>query len=262
MPANVFHNWLLKEGKDIFGFEREIVPVRRNPHDDEPLKTFNIEEVMNYLVTCDVGPLSPKINFVNEIRWGDGSGAIRVRVGTNLDVMIEKQGIDLRGDPRWYTARVYQLRRDGAGGTEVTVANEILDVVKKVAKQPMPSPTNEYVDLENLVFSIANAIRKTGSPIFLFEGIRKIGDNNYIVMLGLRGHGVEHQDQKRVMQNQTHITYSKDTGIIRIFNYNIESPVGKSQNWKLMEADVDWYFAPNQPREEIVETIANTLHWY
>lgn len=262
MSVSRFHKWLLQEGKDIFGFEREVVPVRRNPRDDEPIHPFDIEEMMNYLVTHDLGQLSPKLNFVNELHWGKGPGAVRVWLGTGLKVMIERQGVDLQGTPRWYTVRVYQLSRDGAGGTEVTVANEILDVAKRIHKQPLPSPTDDYVDLENLVFSLASSIRRTGSPLFLFEGIRKIGDNNYIIMLGVRGHGLEHQSQKRILQNQTHITYSKDTGIIRIFNYNIESPVGKASKWQLMETDVNWYFAPNQAREEIVETIANTLHWY
>ena len=257
-----FRRWLLNEKRDIFGFDKDIAPTLYDPLKDEPLKPFNIEEAMEYLARFPLGAKSPKFKFINEVWWGDGPGALRVTMNTRLNVIIERQGIDLQGQPRWFAVRVFQIDRSGYGGNEIKVANEIIEQIKYLDQQSQPSPSESYEDLENLVVAMAGIIRRTARPIFIFEGIRKVDETNYIIRLGLRGHGVEAPHQRRVLENQTHIIFSKETGIIRVFNHNIEADVGGSQSWRLMEADTDWYFAPNQSRDEIIETMANTMHWY
>jgi hypothetical protein len=262
MPNLCFRHWLLDEGRDIFGFSKDFDPVLYDPRKDEPMRPYNIEETMQYLATNDLDTKSARMKFMNEVRWGDGPGSIRVGMNTRLSVIIERQSRDLLGDPRWFTVRMFQVDRTGYGGNEVRVANEILDQVKWLDKQPLPSASESYDDFENLVVAMGGAIRRTARPCFIYEGIRKVNDTNYIIRLGLRGHGVEAPHQRRVFENHTHVIFSKETGTIRVFNHNIESPVGGSQSWGLMEADTDWNFAPNQARDEIIEAVANTMHWY
>ena len=79
--------------------------------------------------------------------------------------------------------------------------------------------------------------------------------------MGVRGQGVQRKNQKRVEENQTHVTYNPKTGLIRMTNYNIESSLGQHE-WQLVPSDTDWYFCPTQTREEITETISTTMHWY
>lgn len=257
-----FKKWLLREFRDVFGFDKDIVPkYDKSKKSEKPVNRFDIESVINYLEMHKLGYKEPNIKYVNEIHWGEGPGAIRLWIGTGLNVMLEKQAVDLTGTPRWITKKVYQIDQAGYGGYEDAVANELIEKLEKIDESPPDSPKHDYNELESLVSNIAGSLRRCSRPIFIFEGVRKLDDNSYIVRLGVRGQGNDAQDQQRVEENQTFITYDSETGLIRMTNYNIESPK-KSHSWGIMPVDTDWYFCPTQSREEITETIANTMHWY
>lgn len=256
-----FQYWLIKENKDIFGFEKYQKLEKKKPEDEKPINRFNVERMMDSLSLHEVGAKSPYVRFSNEMHWGKGHGAMRVWLGTGLNIMIDRQGIDLTGTPRWITKRIYQIDPSGYGGYEEAVAQELMDEIKKIDETQLDSPKRDYDDLEGLVASMASTIRRTAKDVFIFEGIRKVDANNYIIRLGLRGHGVEAQDQQRVEENQTHVSFDRDSGTLRVLNYNIESSKAQHE-WAIMVTDTDLNFFPTQTREEIVETIANTLHWY
>lgn len=256
-----FHYWLVKEGKDIFGFEKPQRLEKKNKDDEKPINQFNVEKLMDYLSLHEIGAKGPQVRFSNEMHWGNGHGALRIWLGTGLNIMIERQGIDLNGTPRWVTKRVYQIDPSGYGGYEDAIAEELLEQLEKIDETELDSPSRKYDDLEGLVASMASSFRRTARDIFIFEGIRKIDGNNYIIRLGVRGHGIESPDQQRVEENQTHVSYDKESGTIRVLNYNVESPL-RQHEWAIMPTDTDLVFFPTQTRDEIVETLANTMHWY
>jgi len=262
MAFKTFSQWLLTEKKDIFGFEKNQGFDRKRVRDDLPSKRFDIERMMSYLKMHEVNGKRANLKFFNELHWGHGSGAIKVWLGTGLSLMVEKQAVDLKGEPRWFCHKVYQIDQSGYGGFEDAVAHEVLDVVNKIDSKPMATPQASYSEMENLVVSMASKMKATARNIFVYEGTTKLDDHQYIIRFSVRGAGVEAQDHRRILENQTNVSFSTETGMIRIFNYNVESDVGKAPGWQLMEKDTDWYFAPNQPRDDIIETIANTLHWY
>ena len=245
----------------MYGFDKELKPRYTKKEESKPVKTFNIEKLLEYLGMHKLGYKEPNIKFVNEIHWGVGPGAIRLWIGTGLNIMLEKQTVDLTGIARWITKKVFQVDQAGYGGYEDAVANELLNELEKIDEKTPDSAKHDYDELESLVSNIAGALRRTSRSIFMFDGIRKLNEHSYIIRLGVRGQGVEAPDQQRVEENQTHITYDPETGLIRMTNYNIESPV-RSHSWEIMPTDTDWYFCPTQSREEITETIANTMHWY
>jgi hypothetical protein len=265
MAYKSFTRWLA-ENTDIFGFETEFDPTDTDPLPpklkDLPVDRFNIEELTNNLARFDLGVKKPYVKFAGEVRWGEGTGAMRVVIGSRMNLLIERQGPDLEGNPLWFTQKVYQINRAGFGGYEEHVLQDILTELKRIDEQPLPSAQNEYETLENLVTSIANAYKRTAKAIFLHEGVRKVDENNYIIRLGMRGQGVEHQDQRRVLENQTHINFTPNTGVIRIFNYNLESPTGNAPHWRIMPKDIDFKFAPTQSRDDIIEALATFIHWY
>lgn len=263
MSYTRFQDWLVKEGKvDIFGFDKEIKVEKKDPKDDKPVKQINIESMMNYLARFPLGVKQPNIKFMNEIHWGEGPGSIRIWVGTGLNVMIERKGLDLQGVPRWITKKVFQLDQTGYGGFEEAIGEDLIKVLKEVDQKQLDYPKDNYDELDRLVGAMASAIRRTARDIFIFEGIKMLDENSYIIRLAVRGHGIEAQGHRRVEENQTHVHYDKKSGTIRVWNFNVESNVGGNHAWELMPTDTDWYFFPTQPREEIVETLANTLHWY
>lgn len=256
-----FKTWF--EGRDIFGFDNEPQEPNRKVIHDDPVHRFDIELFTSYLAEMTLEGKESFIKFANEVHWGRGPGAIRVWTGTGLSVAVEQLNMDLQGNPTWLMKKFYQINREGFGGYEETVASELFEQIKKINETgALERPDNAYKDLENLVVSMANKIRRTAKPYFIFEGVRKVNDNNYIIKLGLTGHGVETQDQQRVIENLTDVSYDPRTGKIRVINANVENHCGRNVKWEIMPSDEDFYFFPTQSRDEIIEACSVILRWY
>lgn len=157
---------------------------------------------------------------------------------------------------------MFQLNRQGYGGLEDKVAQEIYEQLEIFNDSNIEAPVEDYKDLENLVSNIYSKLKKTSKIIFIPEGVRKLHDDAYIIKFGVRGQGVEEMDHHRVEQNQTLITYDRQAGTIRMTNYNLTSPTGGAHSWKIGTNDLDIYFFPTQSRDEISETIAVHMKYY
>jgi len=246
--------------KDIFGFEKELFPTQKRQI-DRPIDSFDIEELIESLSRYPVGQLLPEVKFMNEVHWGRGTGAIRVWTGTKGGLMIERLGYDLKGEPRWITKRRYQINQSGVGSFEETITQEVLDEVKKIHESPLDSPKEGYNTLDHLVSRMANTLKRSANEVLIFEGIRRLNENEYIIRFGLRGHGVQAPQQKRVEENHTHVVYYPKSGYITVKNYNIESTLGQ-HTWKVVPNHINWCFFPTQNEDEIIKSVANNLHWY
>ncbi len=253
------------EATDIFGFD--VHRTKYEPDDDimsRPILQFNVELMMELLSKKSIGKQKPQTPFVNEIRWGEQPGAVKLEVDTGLTFYIKKLGKDREGNPRWVTKKMFQLNRQGYGGLEDAVAQEIHGHLHNVYESNLDTPREGFTpqELEDLVSHIYGKMKRTMKEIFIPVGIKKLQDYAYVISLEVRGHGVEAQDQRRVEQNQTMVTYDKEQGTIRIFNYNVESDVGGRHEWALMENDLDLYFFPTQSREEIADCMAVHFKYY
>ncbi len=252
------------EATDIFGFEPKPAPQTSEDDDrlSKPIRQFDVELMMDLLSKKRIGLFEPFMPFLHEIRWGHQPGAIKLEIDTGYTFYIKKLGTDKQGSPRWATKRVFQLNRQGFGGLEDTVAQEIYEQIAKYAASNIESPVEDYKDLEGLVDHIYSKVRRTSKQIFIPEGIRKLHDDAYIIKFGVRGSGVEARNHQRVEQNQTLITYDRQAGTIRVTNYNLESPVGGGHSWDIGTNDLDLYFFPTQDRDEISETVAVHMKYY
>jgi hypothetical protein len=251
------------EATDIFGFERS--KGGEIPDDsmlDRPIHQFDVEMMMDILSKKSIGNLKASTPFMNEIRWGDQPGAVKLDVDPGYTFYVKKLNKDKLGNDRWASKKMFQLNRQGHGGLEDIVAQEIHNELSKVFEGPLDSPITDYTDLEHLTQQIYSKARKVMKSIFIPEGIRKVSDNAYIIKMGVRGHGLEGISQRRVEQNQTMVTYDPECGTIRINNYNIESPVGKAHSWKINPMDMDLYCFPSQGRDEISELVAVHYKYY
>jgi len=254
------------EATDIFGFERKDTSDKTDDNiSSRPIKKFDIELMMDFLSQKTVGLYEAYSPFVSEIRWGNMPGSMKLEIDTGLTFYVKRLGVDRLGQNRWITKKMFQLNRGGYGGLEDPVAQEIHEHIVREFEKPMNSVVpeeDEYKDLENLTVHIYNKIRQNCKKIFIPEGVKKISDHAYIISFGIRGHGVEAPDQRRVEQNQTMVSYDPSAGTIRIFNYNIESDTGRQHKWELMQNDLDVYFFPTQDREEISECLAVHFKYY
>jgi hypothetical protein len=258
----IFDDMAFKESQDIFGFEYDVIVPPKKVVNEKPIEVIDVESVVKQLSHNPLRSFPPTIKFVNEIHWGDNTGAIRVRITPKLKVLIERLGNDLSGNMRWYCKRVWQLNREGSGGNEAGIAEEIFEEVQAVDHQEPDSPKRDYDDFQDLVIRIAEQIKKVAAPIFIFEGVRKVNDFNYIIRMSVRGHGLEAPSQTRVEENQTQVVFDKDAGLIRMTNYNLLSEVGGSHEFRIAPPDHIWYFFPSQSDKEIAQTITNVMYWY
>jgi|688.fasta_scaffold21308_10 hypothetical protein len=252
------------EATDIFGFEPKRAEFSAAGGDllEKPIRQFNIELMMDLLGKKRLGVFEANVPFLNEIRWGDQPGAIKLEIDTGYTFYIKKLAMDRQGSPRWVTKRMFQLNRQGYGGMEDVVAQEIFEHLQKYSTQNIETPSDSYDGLDGLVGSIYDKIKRTGKAIFYPEGVRKLNDDAYIIKFGVRGQGLESTGHTRVEQNQTMVTYDRSAGTIRVTNYNIKSPVGKRVSWNIYPNDLDLYFFPSQDRDEISETIAVHMKYY
>jgi len=258
-----FKRWF--EATDIFGFD--VHQSETAPDDNmlsKPINQFDLELMMQILGQKSIGLYEAFSPFVCETQWGTEPGAIKLEVDTGLTFYIKRLGTDKQGNPRWITKKMFQLNRQGYGGLEDSVAQEVYEHIAKAFDQNLDAPQEEYreEELENLVVHVYNKIKRVMKNIFIPIGIKKLTEYAYIISLDVRAHGLEAQDHRRVEQNQTVVTYDKEQGAIRIFNYNIESWTGGPHQWELMENDLDIYFFPSQDREEISECLAVHFKYY
>ena len=256
-----FSDWLFREFTDVFGFDREVRMTPKNKKLEWPVKQLNIERVMDTLGAYNLRTKEAHIKFVNEVHWGEGSQAIRVLAGTGLNFFIDRRGYDLQGVSRWITKKIYQVDQTGIGDQEEKIAQELFEVIKRLDEQPVDSAQHEFKDIENLVINMAGKIKRTAHDVFVYEGVKKVEDNDYVIRLSVRGQGQVSRDNWTVKENQTHIVFDPKTGLIRIMNYDVGTK-SEGRSWMIRPSEIDLYFCPTQSREEISEAIANTLHWF
>jgi hypothetical protein len=247
--------------KDIFGFDRDQRDEKVEKP-ESPIKGFDVELMLELLKRKSIGTFEGNITFPNAIRWGDREGSVMLEVAPNFGFSIKKLGVDKQGNPRWATKKLFQLNRQGYGGYEDSVAQEVFTYLQKTGEGMIEAPKEEYDDLENLAHHIYGKLKRTAKNIFIPEGMKKLHDDAFIIKLGVKGSGLEARHQTRVEQNQTFIGFDRDQGVIRITNYNLLSPVGGGHEFRISPSDFDCYFFPTQGREEIAETIATRMRYY
>jgi hypothetical protein len=255
-----FKYWL--EGYEMFGFDKP--KDKEAPREKEnPIDAFDFEYLNEMLTKRMVGPLEPTSFHLNEVIWGQGvPGAIRMKVMPQYLVVLERQAHDLAGNLKWYTKRAFQINREGYGGYEEMVAQELLENVEKVYELAPDAPNGEFKDLRGLVLSMADRVRRSIRPVFFFDKILKANENRYLICFNVRGQGVEAPGHSRVEQTQIDVNFYPETGDLRVLSYNIESPVGRTRSWQLQPMNQEFTFLPTQSREEIIEPIAISYRFY
>lgn len=260
--ANNFRVFLEKTAEELFGIKNNSDTKEDNPPIQYPIKGFDVELMMELLSRKRLGVYLPKSSFLNEIQWGTQPGAIKLEVDTGYTFFIKKLTNDKTGEPRWITKKALQLNRNGFGGKEDLVAQEIYDNLNSLLDENLEFYNEKYEETENLTKYLYDKMISSAKTIFFPEGIKKINDDAYIIKFGVKGQGLEFRDQQRIEQNQTLINYDKNLGTIRITNYNLLSPVGKAHEFNIGKNDLDVYFMPSQSMDEIANVLCVHMRYY
>ena len=254
-----FKTWL--EGWENYGFGKAPEP-RPHAEPENPIDQFDIEQLHDFLVERKVGQLRPRSKFVNEVIWGEQVGAVRYWIGPGYQTIVDRLGRDLEGNLIWYTKKAFQINRAGFGGHERIVAQDMHEHLEAVYNREFDSPAPEYDRMKQLAVTMADKIRRTCRPIFMFNKIVEQAPHHYLICFEVRGQGVESMDHQKVEQMTIETFFDPRKGYIRAMLYPIESTVGRTRSWSIPPVQVDLNFFPTQSFDEIIEPLALYMRYY
>ncbi len=262
-----FKVWL-ETYKDIFGFDEDLTAkmiARLRRPDDKPIRHFNVNEMMNRLAQNKLGHHQGFQKFNNESQWGTLPGAIKVELGMQFTVYIERLVYDLEGDPRWITKKVFKINVNEYNGYEDSVADAIYDEVVKVFMDPLDGPSKEYGGLEDLIETVVDKAKHYGGDMFIFERLKKVNDDNYILVFGVRGGGVgalqKTRSEGRINQYIIDISFDKKTGLLHVIETTVQTG-DEGTSWDLQPSFFEGMFCPSQADAEIVESIVTSMKYF
>lgn len=258
----------IEEFKDIFGFDAEFKAKQEGQKkyiDEKPIRPFNSNGMLEHLARTKVGVHDGFQDFSNTVQWGTGPGAIRVRLGSQYTVYIERRCDDLEGRKTWLTKKVFKINTDEYKTYFESVGDAIGDEVQKVSRTPLDGPKKEYHDVEGLAHDIADEMNNYANTSFEFERVRKVTDHNSLVVYVVKGGGVgalqTPASQARINQIIVDVNFREDTGLLRIMNTAVVTG-DEGYSWHLMPSFFTGEYAPTQSNKEIAETVVTAMKWF
>ena len=274
-----FKNWIITEHNDIFGankprkgdifgFDR---PKHQNPlgtpgpnKGDLPVDAVDSQIIMAELARHPVGSKEPKWVDSEGVTWGNGeSGTMQVELSPwgSYKVTIRRKILDLEGEEAWICKRVFPIIESDNDKNEEKMALQLIEELEKMDGEMIEMPKHDYHELEKLVLSLGSKVRRFSPEIFLFDGIKQISENNYLIHMSLRAGGIEAPDSNRVVQFNIDLSYDEKKGLIRCFGNDVTTPTA-GYAWRLQPSEWDEYFASTQKKEEIEDAIIAALKTY
>lgn len=253
--------------KDIFGFDAEIAKnaEKKKCIDEKPIQPFNSNGMLENLARHKVGVHEGFQDFSNTVQWGTGPGAIRVRIGSQYTLYIERRCDDLEGNKTWITKKVFKINIDEYKTYFESVGDAIHDEVQKVSRTPLDAPNRTYYDVEGLAHDIAGEMTNYQNNNFEFDRVKKVTENNSLLVYVVKGGGVgalqTPASQARINQIVVDINFREDTGLLRIMNTAIVTG-DEGYSWHLMPSFFTGEYAPTQSNKEIAESIVTAMKWF
>jgi len=259
-----FKSWLISESeKDIFGFEK--TKKYQNHINNIIVDSVNPDIIVKQLLGMKIGNKTPKSEFNNQIVWSNETNdklKLEISPYGSLRATIKRLTTDSEGESVWVTKYVHLLPDDDEKINELDFAFKIFEKLKNIEKLEIDSNTKK-IDFEKLVIKIAENIKlKKPCQWMIFNRVKKIKDNYYIIMMNMTGNGLESSSgsgpSNKIEQYHVNIVFNDKSGVIRSFGSAIESSK-KSAQWQSGVPDWDENFITSQKSEEIISCITNSL---
>lgn len=262
MSYKNFETWAIQEGKDIFGFERNAEIPQITKTSEEPQQAIETDLIMTRLSKYTLGSKMPMREWQNEVQWGVENGAIKIYLSPlgSLGAYFKRRGFNLLGQETWFCKEVYPFRHLKENAAD-TLPEELFEIAKRIDLTNPESANGNFEELESLVYALGSEVRRKAPEIFVFEGIRKVSDFNYLIYMSLRGQGVEAPQHARVEEFVINVSYNKSKGILKCFGHDVQSQT-KQHTWTLQPSEWEFYFAPTQERDEMIRATINALSIY
>lgn len=260
---------------DIFGFEDlEQKKQEDNPfltsdkegEDEEPVKSFSVQWLMDTLARKRLGKsIKASHAFLDKVQWGKEDGAVRVRLTPNITMFIERLITDKLGQPTWITKRVFKPRVKDFAGHEEIVANDVFNEVEALYYAELESAADNY-PLLSLVKRMSGRARAAAPDIFIYQDIKEVKPDYFIIYFSLRGVGVGKLTSRIGQVNQTpeatiDVHFDKKRGLIHVIVGTVAIG-GRGDDWVVDIPFLDAFFTPTQPKDEIIDTVLTTLKYF
>lgn len=263
-----FKNWLVSEGKDIFGFEKASEPKKEKVQDDLPVTPISADIILEYMHERSLGDQECFSNSHDQVQWGRYPGAVQMVISPlgSFKSIIRKLQKDLLGEDVWVCKQILPFKEilNASVKLDESLAEEIFERIERCWREDIEAPSADYEGLERLTVKVASAARRKGviPEIFVYRGVRMIEKNrHYNIHFELSGQGVEAPGSARVEQFSIEMAYDKESGMVRSFGHDIQSPT-KGHVWYPQPSEWDEKFSPSQDEDQIVAAICAALKTY
>lgn len=262
-----FNNWLVSEGKDLFGFEKRISPEKR-ADDDMPIDPIDADTIMESLMERKIYDMEAFSNFHDHVQWGRHPGALQMVISPlgSFKSIIRRLQDHLLGERVWVCKKImpYKDLLNAKFSKEQDMTDIMFEAIEKCSEEDIEPPSKDYSRLENLTLKVAKDSRKEAikPELMVFRGVRMVEkDRHYNIHFECRGHGVEAPGGMRLEQFSIDMSYDPRTGMIRSFGYGIQSPT-RQHLWQVQPSEWDELFSPHQKEEEIVSCVCSAFSTY
>lgn len=258
---------MISEGKDLFGFENLQEPVKKK-EDDLPIVPISADVILEFMYARSLGDQECFSSSHDQVQWGRHPGAVQMVISPlgSFKSIIRKLQTDLVGENVWVCKQILPFKEilHASFQLDESVAEEVFGKIEECWKEEIEAPSNNYEGLERLTVKVAERARRKGiiPEIFVYRGVRMIEKNrHYNIHFELSGQGVEAPGRSRVEQFSIDMAYDNDSGMIRSFGYNIQSPT-RGHVWYPQPSEWDEKFSPSQDEDQIVSAICAALSTY
>lgn len=264
-----FRVWL-EAYKDIFGFEEDEVAekvrlLRRA--DDRPIKPFDITQMLEDMATQRVGRHHGFQRFSNEVQWGTGPGAVKVEVGTQMTAYIERAINDLAGNLTWVTKKVYKINAEEYRDYPDAVADALMTDVNQVFGEGLDGPDRHYSHdaLIDLVEHLVQRIKETRHQYFVYEGVKRVNEHNYIIRFSAKGGGVgalfTTHNQGRINEFLIDVSFNPEAGLLHAILTSVQTG-DEGASWEIQPSLFEGWYAPTQAAKDITESLLTSMKYF
>ena len=257
---------------DLFGFEdievKKSLDVADDSAEDEmPIKPFSVQWLMDTLARKKIGnQIKPTHAFLDQVQWGGNEiGGVRVKLTPNITIFVERKINDLQGEPTWVLKEVFKPKLKEYAGREEFVAGDVFQTVEKIYFDDLEAPTKKY-EIINLVKRMSARVRATAPNMYIFQDIKEVNKNYYVIYFSLSASGVGKLASRTRNVTQTpeatiDVNFDVERGLIHVILSNVS--IGQEGgDWESDIPLLDSFYAPSQPKDEIIDTVVTALKYF
>jgi hypothetical protein len=226
---------------------------------------FNANRMLEYLASLKIGGKQGFQEFNNTVQWGKEAGSLRVELGQQYNLYLERLVHDIDGEPFWITKKVFKINTDEYKQYVESVADSIYEQIEKVANESLDGPQKKFAGILDLAKDISEEVNYYANEFFVLDHIRQLSENRSLLAFFVKGAGVGYlrgmHGGGRINQVLVDLNFNESTGLVHTQCCILLSG-SDSNSWMIQPSFADFVFCPTQPIHEMSHAIVTALKWF